>query len=355
MISDPEVCIGIVRDEGITHHREQLEMHLKQEGLSENVTIVTLSCNNSTFGGRSIKGGIPAAIWELQRAISDIDQGLKDPKNFIVLCQDSLTASVDLDDKGRYKIKEKLSFVFEKRSMATATLQGLLGRACGYHSNKKVRIYCNEFVAEAYSEFMKSCEEGGDVKEAAGIMFEKIGEECQQGTHISQRTTNEQEFYIPSESIELNFEFAEDEIINCTIGDEYKRRVASKMIKEIKRLNPGNFGNLDSSVSTRSALLRIEGYIPYSKTRSNNTVDTKRYMEDLKSTRKGKFNFANFLPSKTENEKISAISQGIGFLISDDPSLPESKWKWTVIFPLGNVESKKKMGKLRDTSYADKI
>ena len=176
-----------------------------------------------------------------------------------------------------------------------------------------------------------------------------------QGTHISQRTTNEQEFYIPTESIELNFEFAEDEILNCTIGDEYKRRVVSKMIKEIKMLNPGNFGNLDSPVSTRSASLRIGGFIPYSKTRSNNTVDTKRYMEDLKSTRKGRFNFANFLPSKTEKEKISAILKGIGFLISDDPSLPESKWKWTVIFPLGNVESKKKMGKLRNTSYADKI
>jgi hypothetical protein len=239
--------------------------------------------------------------------------------------------------------------------MATATLQGLLGRACGYHLNKKVNIHCNLFVAETYSEFIKACEDGKDIQEAAEVMFEKLGEGCQQGTHLSQKTIKEQELYIPSESIELNFESAEDEILNCTIGDEYKRRVASKMIKEIKRLNPGKFGNLDSSVSTRSASLRIGGFIPYSKTISNNTVDTKRYMEDLKSVTKGKFNFAYFLPSKTENEKISAISSAIGFLISDDPSLPESKWKWTVIFPVGNVVSKKKMGRLRNTSYADKI
>ena len=356
MVQDPDVCIGIVRDEEIIHHKNQLEIHLRQEGMSKKVTVVTLSCKNSTFGGMPIKGGIKDAIKELQEEIRDIEEGRREPKNYIVICQDSLTASVDLDDKGRYKIKEKLSFVFEKRPGATSILQGLLGRACGYHLNEKIHIYCNKSIAEVYSEFIKSCERGEDVEEAAKNLFDMLADiGGGQGTHISQRTTNEQEFYIPSESIELDFESAEDEILNYAIGDEEKRIVASRMIKGIKRANLGNFGNINSTVSTRSSLHRIEGYIPYSKTRSNNTVDTKRYMEDLKSTRKGKFNFANFLPSKTETEKISAISKGIGFLISDDPSLPEAKWKLTVIFPIGNVESKKKMGRLRNTSYADKI
>ena len=130
--------IGIIR---CSTTNEALRLKEYLSGLQiENSETILIACkkNESDFS--------------IQEGLSLLPRKIRiEKKKIILIVIHALSAGKDLKN-----MKNELRFVIETRKAQLANcVQGLPGRACGYHKNRDILIYANQTILKYFSEFEK--------------------------------------------------------------------------------------------------------------------------------------------------------------------------------------------------------
>jgi hypothetical protein len=231
-------------------------------------------------------------------------------------------------------VKQKGIFGYETMlGNANSILQGIPGRYCGYHDNKKLTIYANLGVCKAYFELVtkKITIQEYDLK-IGRILKSKGRSTVAQATHIVKKSKIISEHYsikpivlcLPGKienwrEKDIYREIGKHKDWIKGVGEGYISDTLSGLIVNCLRDNKENLGkegkDLQVKVGKEQAVTDIKGllYYPNGKAISNNMVQKDTLLKEIQKAQEGNFRMESFTGRSKDNPNKDKINIGILF------------------------------------------